>query len=307
MLEQLAPEYGSERRRLRVIKLRGSHYRGGFHDFVIKTGGLDVYPRLVAADHHQDFKHETVSGGVPALDTLLGGGLDRGTSTLIMGPAGCGKSSIAAQFVSSAAKRGESCAAFIFDEGINIHLARAAGLGNDLRGEVDAGRIKIQQVDPAELSPGEFVYNVRRAVERDGVRFVVIDSLNGYMQAMPDERHLTIQMHELLTYLNQQGVVTILVMAQHGLVGNAMVAPVDVSYLADTVMLLRYFEVAGAVRRSISVVKKRSGFHEDTIRELRLSSRGIEVGEPLSEFHGVLTGVPTYSGKRRFASEEDDA
>jgi circadian clock protein KaiC len=306
MLEQLALEYGAERRRLRVIKLRGSRYRGGYHDFVIKTGGIDVYPRLVAAEHRQDFKHESVSCDVAALDALLGGGLDRGTSTLIMGPAGSGKSSIAAQFASAAARRGELAAAFIFDEGINIHLARSAGLGNDLRGEVEAGRIKVQQVDPAELSPGEFAYYVRRSVERDGARLVIIDSLNGYLQAMPDERHLTIQMHELLTYLNQQGVVTMVVMAQHGLVGNRMASPVDVSYLADTVMLLRYFEAAGAVRRAISVVKKRSGYHEDTIRELRLSSRGIEVGAPLSDFHGVLTGVPTYTGKRRFASEEDD-
>lgn len=307
MLEQLTLDYGAERRRLRVIKLRGSRYRGGFHDFTIQTGGIDVYPRLVAADHHQDFAPEPISGGVPALDALLGGGLDRGTSTLIMGPAGAGKSSIAAQFAATAAKRGEIAAAFIFDEGINIHLARAAGLGTDLRSEVEAGRVKVKQIDPAELSPGEFAYYVRRAVEQDGARVVIIDSLNGYLQAMPDERFLTVQMHELLTYLNQQGVVTILVMAQHGFMGVNMGTPVDVSYLADTVMLLRYFEASGAVRRAISVVKKRTGYHEDTIRELRLSSKGVEVGKPLTEFHGVLTGVPTYSGENRIALKDDDA
>ena len=307
MLEQLTLDYGAERRRMRVVKLRGSRYRGGFHDFIIQTGGLDVYPRLVAADYHQDFVPEPISSGVPALDALLGGGLDRGTSTLIMGPAGSGKSSIAAQFATAAAKRGEIAAAFIFDEGINIHLARAAGLGTDLKSQVDAGRVKVQQVDPAELSPGEFAFYVRRAVERDKARVMIIDSLNGYLQAMPDERFLTVQMHELLTYLNQQGVVTMLVMAQHGFMGANMGTPVDVSYLADTVMLLRYFEASGAVRRAISVVKKRTGYHEDTIRELRLSSKGVEVGSPLTEFHGVLTGVPTYSGKNRFDPREDDA
>jgi circadian clock protein KaiC len=297
MLEQLAMEYGAERRRIRVVKLRGSRYRAGFHDFKIQTGGIEVYPRLVAADYRQPFAHESVSSSVPELDALLGGGLDRGTSTLVMGPAGSGKSSIAAQFVACAAKRGELAAAFIFDEGINIHMARAAGLGNDIRGEVESGRIRIQQIDPAELSPGEFAHIVRRVVEQDKARIVVIDSLNGYLQAMPDERFLTAQMHELLTYLNQQGVVTLLVMAQHGFMGAQMVTPVDVSYLADTVIMLRYFEAAGAVRRAISAVKKRTGFHEDTIRELRLTSKGIIVGAPLTEFQGVLTGVPVYSGR----------
>jgi circadian clock protein KaiC len=306
MLEQQAVDYGEERRRLRVVKLRGSRYRGGFHDFNIETGGIDVYPRLVAADHSQAFSQESISSNVAALDELLGGGLDRGTSTLIMGPAGCGKSSLAAQFVACAARRSEPTAAFIFDEGINIHLARAAGLGTDMRADVEAGRIKVQQIDPAELSPGEFAHRVRRVVEHDGARVVVIDSLNGYLQAMPDERFLTAQMHELLTYLNQQGVVTLLVLAQHGFMGAQMGTPVDVSYLADTVILLRYFEAEGSVRRAISVIKKRTGFHEDTIRELRLSSKGIEVGKPLKEFHGVLTGVPTYSGKSSLLSGEGD-
>jgi circadian clock protein KaiC len=296
MLEQLAVEYGGERRRLRVVKLRGSRFRGGYHDFNILTGGVEVYTRLVASDHRREFKKETVSSSVPELDELLGGGLDRGTSTLIMGPAGSGKSSIAAQFVACAARRGEVSAAFVFDEGIDIHLARAAGLGNDIHADVEAGRILVQQIDPAELSPGEFAHRVREAVEQGGARLVVIDSLNGYLQAMPNERFLTAQMHELLTYLNQQGVITLLVMAQHGFLGSQMASPVDVSYLADTVMLLRYFEAGGAVRRAISVVKKRTGYHEDTIRELRLSAKGIEVGDPLTAFHGVLTGVPVYRG-----------
>ena len=292
MLEQLELDYDAERRRLRVSKLRGSRFRGGFHDFTIRTGGVEVFPRLVAADRRGEFKPEVVTSGVAELDALLGGGLDRGTATLVLGPAGCGKSSLATHFAAAAAARGERAATFIFDEGVNTYLNRAAGLGTDLRAEVEAGRLTVQQVDPAELSPGEFTHAVCEAVERDGARLVVIDSLNGYMQAMPDERFLTAQMHELLTYLNQQGVVTMLLMAQHGFMG-AMSSPVDVSYLADTVILLRYFEAAGAIRRAISVVKKRTGRHEDTIREMHLSaSRGVEVGEPLTAFRGVLTGVP---------------
>ncbi len=299
MLEQMALDYGAERRRLRVAKLRGSRFRGGFHDFNITTGGLEVFPRLVAADRHGTFMPGTVASGVDALDELLGGGLDRGTSTLVLGPAGCGKSSLAAHFAAATAARGEQAAAFIFDEGVNTYLNRAAGLGTNLREQVEAGRLTVQQVDPAELSPGEFAHAVCAAVERDGARLVIIDSLNGYMQAMPDERFLTAQMHELLTYLNQQGVVTLLIMAQHGFMGS-MASPVDVSYLADTVVLLRYFEAAGAIRRAISVVKKRTGRHEDTIREMRLSSsRGVEVGEPLTAFRGVLTGVPVLAEESR--------
>jgi circadian clock protein KaiC len=292
MLEQLELDYGAERRRLRVSKLRGSRFRGGFHDFTIRTGGVEVFPRLVAAGRRNEFEAESVASGVAELDALLGGGLDRGTATLVLGPAGCGKSSLATHFAAASARRGEHAAAFIFDESVNTYLNRAAGLGSDLRPEVEAGSLTVQQVDPAELSPGEFVHNVCKAVKRDGARLVVIDSLNGYLQAMPDERFLTAQMHELLTYLNQQGVVTLLVMAQHGFMG-AMSSPVDVSYLADTVILLRYFEAAGAIRRAISVVKKRTGRHEDTIREMRLSSPGgVQVGEPLTAFRGVLTGVP---------------
>jgi circadian clock protein KaiC len=297
MLEQVELDYGAERRRLRVSKLRGSRFRGGFHDFTIQTGGLRVFPRLVAADRRREFKSEAVASGVVELDALLGGGLDRGTATLVMGPAGSGKSSLATHFAAATAARGEAASVFIFDEGVNIYLSRAAGLGTDLRAEVEAGRLKVQQVDPAEMSPGEFAHVVCEAVEKDGARVVIIDSLNGYLQAMPDERYLTAQMHELLTYLNQQGVVTILVMAQHGFMGTAMSSPVDVSYLADTVVMLRYFEAEGAIRRAISVVKKRTGRHEDTIRELRLSAaRGVEVGAPLTQFRGVLTGVPVFTG-----------
>ncbi|HVF48945.1 MAG TPA: ATPase domain-containing protein [Pyrinomonadaceae bacterium] len=305
-LEHLALEYGAERRRVRIVKLRGSRYRGGYHDFNIETGGVEVFPRLVASEHQHGFAPEAVTSGVPELDTLTGGGIDRGTSTLILGPAGSGKSSIAAQFCAAAAERGEHAASFIFDEGRNTYLSRSAGLGKELKAQVEAGLISIQQVDPAELSPGEFAHHVRRSVERDGARVVVIDSLNGYLQSMPDERFLIVQMHELLTYLNQQGVVTMLVLAQHGFMGSNMGAPIDISYLADTVLMLRFFEAAGAVRRAISVVKKRTGYHENTIREMRMSSDGITVGKPLSDFHGVLTGIPSYRRETAPLMEEGE-
>jgi circadian clock protein KaiC len=301
-LEHLALDYGAERRRLRIVKMRGSRYRGGYHDFRIETGGVVVYPRLVAAEHRQEFPRGMIKSGVPELDALLGGGLDKGSSTLILGPAGSGKSSIAAQYAAAAAERGEHAASFIFDEGVSNYMARAAGLGRDMSKLVEAGHMSLQQIDPAELSPGEFAHYVRRAVDRNGARVVVIDSLNGYLQAMPDERFLTVQMHELLTYLNQQGVVTILVLAQHGFMGSNMGTPVDVSYLADTVLMLRFFEAWGEVRRAVSVVKKRTGYHENAIREMRMSAGGIAVGEPLKDFHGVLTGVPT---RRREASREE--
>jgi circadian clock protein KaiC len=272
--------------------MRGKAFRGGFHDFVIRRGGLDVFPRLVAADHHRAYVRETLASGVPAIDALLGGGLDRGTSALMMGPAGSGKSSVALQYVVAAAVRGERAVVFAFDESPELLFARSDGLGMQLRQHAEAGRVVVRQVDPAELSPGEFAHTVRRAVEQERARVVVIDSLNGYMNAMPDERFLTIQMHELLTYLGQQGVVTILVVAQHGLIGTGMQTPVDTSYLADTVVLFRYFEADGRIRRAVSVVKKRSGAHEDALRELRMGPRGLWVGEPLTDFHGVLTGVP---------------
>ena len=305
-MEHLAQEYGAERRRLRVIKMRGLEFRGGYHDFRIRRGGIVIYPRLVAAEHREDFKREMISSDVPGLDALLGGGLDRGTSALFIGPAGSGKSSLASRFAAAAGNRSEHIAIFIFDEGIDTYIARSEGLGMDIRSYMRDGLITIQQIDPAELSPGEFAARVISSVERDGARIVIIDSLNGYLHAMPEEKFLTSQMHELLTYLNQQGTVTMLVVAQHGLMGAAMASPVDVSYLADTVVLLRYFEAAGAVRKAISVVKKRIGAHEETVRELRLSSEGIEIGKPLEEFQGVLTGVPTYTGARGELLEKGD-
>jgi circadian clock protein KaiC len=305
-LEHLAVEYGGERRRLRIIKLRGARYRGGYHDFNIETGGVRVFPRLVAAEHRREFAKESVSSNVPALDSLLGGGLSRGSSSLFLGPSGSGKSSLGAQFIAAAAKRGEPVAAFIFDEIIDTYIARSAGMGTELQPHVESGLLRLQQVDPAELTPGEFAHTVLHAVDRDGVRVIVIDSLNGYLNAMPEERFLTIQMHELLTYLNQKGVVTILIMAQHGFLGSSMATPVDVSYLADTVLMLRYFESKGAVHRALSVVKKRTGAHENTIRELEITSKGIRVGPPLTQFQGILTGVPAYDGAQGVLIKQSD-
>jgi circadian clock protein KaiC len=296
-LEQLAPEYGAERRRLRIIKMRGVRFQGGFHDFVIATGGVHVYPRLVAASSRTNGSHGHASSGIPKLDALLGGGFDRGTSSLFIGPAGAGKSAIATHVAVAAAGRGEHVAVFLFDEGLETYRRRAAGLGSDVTEHVAAGRITLTQVDPAEMSPGEFADKVRNAVDRDRATVVVIDSLNGYLNAMPEERYLVAQLHELFMFLRQRGVLAISVVAQHGMVGQ-MQAPIDLSYLADNVLLLRFFEADGAVRQAISVLKKRSGPHEKTIRELRLESSGVTVGEPLTEFHGVLTGVPLYKGGR---------
>jgi circadian clock protein KaiC len=294
-LEQLSLEYGAERRRLRVVKMRGIKFRGGYHDFTIETGGLAIYPRLIAAKHHRAFIGELTSTGSSELDALLGGGIERGTSLLLIGGAGVGKSSIALTCAMTAASRGEAVVVFAFDEGLGTVFARAAGLGMPLQPHVDSGQVRVQQIDPAEMSPGEFAHRVRQSVEQDGVQIVVIDSLNGYMNAMPEERFLVLQMHELLSTLNQLGVITILVLAQHGLMGP-MQTPLDISYLSDAVLMLRYFEAEGRVRRAISVVKKRSGAHEDAIREFRLSAEGVKVGPPLTEFQGILSGVPTYHG-----------
>jgi len=291
-LEHIAQEYGAERRRVRVTKMRGRAFRGGYHDFMIRTGGLEVFPRLVAAEHHRRYEAEPLKSGVAALDKLTGGGLHRGTSTLLIGPAGCGKSTIAMQYALSAAERGEHAVIYTFDESVATLMRRAEGLGIALQRHVEAKRIRLQQVDPGELSPGEFIYGIRRAVEKDAARVVVIDSLNGYLNAMPEERYLTIQLHEMLTYLGQQGVVTLMVVAQRGVLGSGMQTPVDASYLADTVIALRYFEAKASLRRAISVVKKRSGAHEDTLREMRLARGGIALGEPLHEFHGVMSGIP---------------
>lgn len=294
-MEQLSPIYGAERRRLRVLKLRGLKYRGGYHDFIIVTGGLEVFPRLVAAEHHRTFERAPVSSGRGELDALLGGGPDRGTSFLLMGASGCGKSAVAAQYALAAADRGERVVVFAFDESAGMYLARSEGLGMPIRRHVEAGRITLQQVDPAELSPGEFVHAVRRVVEDGGARLVVIDSLNGLLNAMPEETFVALALHELLAYLGQRGVLTLMTVAQHGLVGDQPASPVDVSYLADAVLLFRYFETGGHVRKALAAVKKRSGRHETTIRELLLRSDGVHVGPVLEELQGVLTGTPVRS------------
>ena len=294
-LEELSPDYGAERRRLRVVKYRGRSYRGGYHDFKIETGGVRVFPRLVSAEHKTAFPRDIMGSDCKELDALLGGGVERGTSVLVLGPAGAGKSLLTLTYVQAALKRGEKAALFIFDEELGLLFGRAKDLGIDLRAMIDDGRLSIEQVDAAQLAPGEFSQKVRDCVEKADARTVVIDSLNGYQEAMPQENALILHMHELLQYLNRQGVTTWLTVAQHGLVGD-MRAPVDVTYIADTVILLRYFEAVGRVRRAISVVKKRTGSHEDTIREFRIDERGITVDEPLTNFHGVLRGVPTLVG-----------
>lgn len=294
-LEELAPEYGPERRRLRVIKYRGRQFRGGFHDLAIKTGGLHVYPRLVAAEYRTSFPRVMLTTHSDELNKLLGGGLERGSSVLVLGPAGTGKSSIALTFIQTAVERGETAAMFVFDEEIGLLLQRSLGLGIDLQAMIDDGKLLLQQVDAAELSPGEFSARVRHCVEEYGAKTVVVDSLNGYQAAMPEEQALILHIHELLQYLNRQGATTFLTVAQHGLVGD-MKTPVDVTYLADTVILLRYFEALGRVRRAISVVKKRTGPHENTIREYKIGGDGIVLGEPLTKFQGVLRGVPTLHG-----------
>jgi circadian clock protein KaiC len=304
LLEQLANQFGAERRRLRVVKMRGVSFRGGYHDFVIRKGGLDVFPRLVASEHLGEAPDELLASGNAGLDALLCGGLPFGTSTLLLGPAGTGKSTIATQFAVEAAKRGMRAAMFVFDENLGTLRSRSRKLGLALEPHIDSGMLSLRQVDPAELSSGEFAAIVQRSVDgADGAaqpaRVVIVDSLNGYLNAMPEEKFLTAQLHELLAYLGQQGVVTLLSVTQSGMVGSNMNSPVDTTYLADNVILFRYFEARGHVRRAISVVKKRSGKHEQTIREMLVDQRGLEIGEPLSDFHGVLTGVPTYLGTPR--------
>jgi len=297
LLEELAPVYGAERRRLRVLKYRGQKYRGGYHDFTIATGGIQVFPRLVAAEHRTRLTRRPLSTGLTEFDALLGGGVDSGSSSLILGPAGTGKSLISMTFAMAAVARGERAALFIFDEELGLLYDRMKGLGIDLEAAHSRGDLVIEQIDAAELSPGEFAHRVRATVDTGNVKTVVIDSLNGYQAAMPEENSLILHIHELLQYLNRQGATTFMTVAQHGLVGE-MQAPVDVTYLADTVILLRYFEAAGRVRRAISVIKKRTGLHESTIREFRIGGDGLALGEPLEAFHGVLRGVPTYAGDK---------
>jgi circadian clock protein KaiC len=292
LLEHTMPAFGPPRRRLSVTKFRGRDFRGGYHDYAIRRGGLEVYPRLVAAEHRGASSRERLPSGLVGLDKLIGGGLERGTSTLIQGAAGTGKSTVSALFCARAAERGEHSALFIFDESPNTLFSRLEGLNIPLKKHVDAGLVTVQPVDPGELSPGEFVHAIRRAVEQHHAKIVVIDSLNGYLNSMPDEKFLIIQLHEILTYLGQQGAASMLVTAQHGLMGAQMTAPVDASYLADAVVLLRYFEAEGEVRQAISVVKMRGGEHERTIREFSMKGGRINIGEPLRDYRGVLTGVP---------------
>src|SRR6476469_4898422 len=304
-LEELIPDYGSERRRLRVMKYRGQSFRSGYHDFIIKTGGLQIFPRLVAAEHRKRMKSSVLVSDIPELDQLLGGGIESGSSTLIIGPAGTGKSLIAMTMAVAAVKRGERAALFIFDEELGLLFTRSKGMGIDLEAMRDDGKLFIEQVDAAEISPGEFADKVRSCVEKETIRTVIIDSLNGYQNAMPEEKFLILHMHELLQYLNRLGAATFLTVAQHGLVGD-MKSPVDVTYLADTVLLLRYFEAFGQVRRAISMLKKRTGSHENTIREFTIGRTGITVGPVLEKFQGILRGVPQHIGGNAPKSQEQD-
>jgi len=290
-LEQLSPVYGPERRRLRVAKMRGVAFRGGYHDFRIERGGLRIFERLVASEHHEPFAAGAVASGVADLDGVLGGGLDRGTCTLLIGPAGTGKSAVAMQYAVAAALRGDAASVYAFDEGIETLRARSEGLGMPMTRLMQAGTLRVQQIDPAEMSPGEMVDHIRRDVTSRGTRVIVVDSLNGYLAAMPEEQFLIVQLHELLSFLRQRGVLTILTVAQAGLIGQ-VVGPVDVSYLADTVVLLRFFELRGEVHKALSVLKRRMGRHATDIRELSLSSKGLALGPRLSNLEGVLSGVP---------------
>ncbi|SHF88090.1 circadian clock protein KaiC [Loktanella atrilutea] len=296
-LEQLVSDFGSERRRLRIVKMRGVQYYGGYHDFSIEPGGICVYPRLVAADHGRSFTSEPVTSGLAALDALLGDGLFPGTNTLLAGPAGVGKTTTAVRCMIAALKRGQKAAYFLFDERLSTLMIRSKALGMDLQPFIDEGVLEIRQIDPAELSPGEFANAVRTAVERDQVNVVVIDSLNAYLHAMPSDNFLVLQMHELLSYLAQQGVVSLMILGQHGITGDLR-SDVDISYLADTVVMLRFFEAAGQVRKSISVIKTRTSDHERSIRELRIDERGIVIGDPIRNFTGILSGAPVYTPAR---------
>ena len=305
-MEQLSPDFGISRRRLRVMKMRGVKFREGYHDYTIETGGLRIYPRLVAAEHRAEFQRESVSSGITALDELLGGGLDRGTTTLILGPAGTGKSTLALQYAAQMARRRERSLVFTFDETRGVMLARSRALGLDLDEHTQSGTITVQQVDPAEISPGEFAGRIVDGVQK-GAKAVVIDSLNGYLNAMPGEKYLVNQLHELASYLDQQGILTIIILAQHGLV-SATETPVDLSYLADTVVSLRFFEAMGEVKQALAVLKKRSGHHEKSIREYKLEAgKGIRIGSPIKEFQGVLTGAPVFHGNAEKIMKASDA
>ncbi len=305
LLERVQAEYGSSRRRLSVIKMRGVRFRDGVHDFGIIIGGLEVYPRLAHAEESIPARRGIFSSAIDELDQLLEGGLDRGTSTVVIGPAGCGKSTLATLYAYRAVQQGERAACYLFEESRETFLDRARGFGMNLD-PMTMDSLLVQQVDPAEMSPGEFSQRVRHAVSRDNTSVVIIDSLNGYLNAMPSERYLLMHMHELLGYLAKQGVLTILIVAQYGLLGQSMQTPVDITYLADTVIVLRYFEAGGAVKQALSVIKKRKGAHERTIREMRFTSTGIQIGRPLHEFQGILTGVPVYTGNVKEMLREED-
>lgn len=306
-LERFAMEFGAARRRMQVQKMRGATFIAGYHDLNIRTGGLEVYPRLVAADHHVGFSGEAVLSGVPHLDELLGGGFIRGTSTLLTGPAGAGKTTLALQYVGAACRRGEHCQVYEFDERIGTLLKRADAMGVDLSRFIKEGLLEITQIDPAEMAPGEFTWRVFSAVQEKHCALVVIDSLNGYLSAMPQEKHLLLQMHELLAFLNQSGVTTFLINPLLGLIGSMDTGQLNASYIADAVILFRYFEAQGRIRKAISVIKNRSGAHEDTIRELFIDNQGLRVGKPLVDFHGVLTGTPEFVGNSAPLLENRDA
>ncbi len=297
LLEQSARDFGAERRRIRIVKMRGLRYRGGYHDFTIERGGVCVYPRLVASEHKADFDITPVSTGLAALDALLGTGLVPGTNTLLTGPAGVGKTTAAMTCVMAALQRGERVVYYLFDERLMTLMARSRALNMDLQPYIDSGHLTLMQIDPAALSPGQFANKVQTSVEKDGAQIVVIDSLNAYLQAMPSDKFLVLQMHELLSYLSQKGVISLMILGQHGVTGDLR-SDVDVSYLADTVILLRFFEAAGEVKKSMAVIKTRTANHERTIREFVIDASGIGVGEPLRAFNNILSGTPTYSAER---------
>ncbi len=302
-LEQAVDQYGPERRRLRVLKMRGIKFRGGEHDFVLDTGGLSVFPRLVAAEHRLQMEHQVLSTGVPTLDELMGGGMPRGSNSLFSGPSGVGKTTTAISCTLSALKRGERAVYYLFDEGLSTLVVRARSLNMDIGPYLETGQLRVVPLDPAEVSAGEFAHMVRHAVEDDGASVVVIDSLNAYLQAMPGSKYLMLQMHELLTYLNHRNVVTILILAQHGLMGD-MHAEVDMSYLADAILLFRFFEARGRLLKAVSMIKSRTTPHEQTIREFRMGAKGLEVGQELTDFEGVLAGVAVYHGKLPLLGDE---
>lgn len=306
-LERFTMEFGAARRRVQVQKLRGATFIAGYHDLNIRTGGVEIYPRLVASSHHTAFSGTPVPSGIDQLDALMGGGVLRGTSTLLTGPAGTGKTTLALQYVDAACARGERCFIYEFDERIGTLLSRAENMGMRLGQYIESGLLEVMQVDPAEMSPGEFAYDVFQAVQEKDCKIVVIDSLNGYLTAMPEEKHLLLQMHELLAFLSQSGVTTFLINPLLGLVNSLDVGQLNVSYIADTVVLFRYFEAEGRIRKALSVIKNRGGKHEETIREVRIDSRGLRVGEPLVNFRGVLTGTPEFVGNVKPLLEGRDA